>query len=201
MSIREVETHVLKTVEPYFTAVENGHKNFEVRKFDRDFQVGDYLQLTHYDPKTNNLGKYVFRKITYILNDPTYVKSGYVVLGLNDPTIREELKYKGPGKKRIRKKRAKQDKRLKLLPELKKRSFKLLVENKKLKMDRDHDLVFFTNELCKADERIQTLDKLICDSLLENYELEQKLFNLKSEKSIFKRISNFLGIGTPDELN
>ena len=41
--------HNLKCIEPYFTKVAEGVKCFEVRKFDRDFKVGDTLTLQRYD--------------------------------------------------------------------------------------------------------------------------------------------------------
>lgn len=37
--------HILKTVEPYFSAVASGEKTFEVRRNDRAFQKGDILVL------------------------------------------------------------------------------------------------------------------------------------------------------------
>lgn len=37
--------HYLKTVQPYFDAIDQGLKTFEIRKNDRDFKVGDILVL------------------------------------------------------------------------------------------------------------------------------------------------------------
>lgn len=79
--------HQLKTIEPYFSAVKRGDKTFEVRKYDRDFEVGDLLWLTHYNPKTDMLGKVIIKMITYMLTDPAYVKDGYVILGMKDLVI------------------------------------------------------------------------------------------------------------------
>ncbi|PLR99929.1 RNA-binding protein [Bacillus sp. T33-2] len=79
--------HQLKTVEPYFAAVVRGDKTFEVRKFDRDYQIGDFLDLVHYNPETNQLGKRVTRRITYMLTDQPYVPEGYVILGMVDDVI------------------------------------------------------------------------------------------------------------------
>jgi Domain of unknown function (DUF3850) len=83
----DYRVHQLKTVEPYFSAVKSGVKTFEVRKFDRDFQVGDFLMLTLYDPKTNQLGGSVIKRITYMLTDKPYVPDGYVILGIVDDEI------------------------------------------------------------------------------------------------------------------
>lgn len=40
--------HYLKTVEPYYSDVEQGLKDFEVRKNDRPFDIGDVLILQQY---------------------------------------------------------------------------------------------------------------------------------------------------------
>lgn len=75
--------HELKTHPEYFTAVLYGKKNFEVRKDDRDFKVGDDLHLREYNPETQSYtGVSTHRAIQYILKDPQYVKEGYVIMGL-----------------------------------------------------------------------------------------------------------------------
>jgi len=43
--------HVLKTWPVFFADVEAEAKTFEIRKNDRNFQVGDILRLAEYDPK------------------------------------------------------------------------------------------------------------------------------------------------------
>lgn len=40
--------HELKIWPPYYREVVNGVKTFEVRKYDRDFRVGDILILKEY---------------------------------------------------------------------------------------------------------------------------------------------------------
>ncbi len=85
---RDYRVHQLKTVEPYFSAVECGDKTFEVRKFDRDYQIGDLLWLSHYDPNTDKLGRVVIKRITYMLTDKPYVPDGYVVMGIIDDVIK-----------------------------------------------------------------------------------------------------------------
>lgn len=84
---REFRVHQLKTIEPYYSAVVSGNKTFEVRKFDRDFQVGDFLMLTHYDIDKDRLGESVYKIVTYILTDKPYVLDGYVILGMTDGNI------------------------------------------------------------------------------------------------------------------
>jgi len=42
-------THELKILPQYFRELYRGNKTFELRKDDRDYQVGDYLVLREYD--------------------------------------------------------------------------------------------------------------------------------------------------------
>jgi len=73
----------LKTVQPYFDDL--GVKQFEVRKNDRAFEVGQWLQLAEYDATTDSYsGRYVLARISYILDSSDYCKEGYVVLQLAD---------------------------------------------------------------------------------------------------------------------
>ena len=88
-------THRLKIKPEYYQAVFDGRKNFEVRKKDRDFEVGDTLILCEYDPfkysgrggsgKDGFSGRQIAEKITYILDDETYCKEGFVIIGFAQP--------------------------------------------------------------------------------------------------------------------
>lgn len=79
--------HRLKTVQPFFNAVWNGEKLFEVRKNDRDFQPDDHLLLQEYDPARREdeayTGARIICAITYILHGGQFgIEPGYVVLGI-----------------------------------------------------------------------------------------------------------------------
>jgi len=75
--------HDLKLVQPFYDAGYNGSKPFEVRKNDRPYAVGDTLTLAEYDPAAQEyVGPKFVREVTYKLDDPAYVKDGYVILGL-----------------------------------------------------------------------------------------------------------------------
>ena len=73
--------HELKIAPQYFRDVQTGKKGFEVRKFDRLFHIGDLLALNEYDGQCYT-GNSILVYIDYMLSDPEYVKSGYVILGI-----------------------------------------------------------------------------------------------------------------------
>lgn len=83
---REPIVHDLKCWPEFFAAVRDGLKQFEVRKNDRDFRVGDTLRLWEFDPKLNiHTGMYFHRRVTYALTGGQFgVEEGHVVLGLAD---------------------------------------------------------------------------------------------------------------------
>jgi ASC-1-like (ASCH) protein len=59
--------HKLKIQPEYFQAVCSKKKSFEIRNNDRDFQVGDTLQLQEWLYDTQEYtGRVVERKVTYI---------------------------------------------------------------------------------------------------------------------------------------
>ncbi|MFK4941218.1 DUF3850 domain-containing protein [Lactococcus petauri] len=62
-----MKTHELKLDVKYFNEVKNGTKNFEIRKNDRDFKVGDILILKSFMPGLK-----------------TFVKWGEIIDPLND---------------------------------------------------------------------------------------------------------------------
>lgn len=75
-------THVLKIYPEFFDDVKFGRKTFEVRKFDRNYKLGDVLVLKDYDG-FNYSGRFVFVRVVYVLDDPSFCKEGYVILGIS----------------------------------------------------------------------------------------------------------------------
>lgn len=74
-----MKTHRLKIDSKYFDAVRYEVKTFEIRKNDRDFQVGDTLLLSEYkDGKST--GNMVNVVITYITDFEQ--KDDYVVMAI-----------------------------------------------------------------------------------------------------------------------
>ena len=78
-----MKIHVLKILPKYFNEVASINKQFELRKDDRDYKVGDFLLFKEFAD-----GEYTGRsfgcvQISYILrNCPEYgLMDGYCVLG------------------------------------------------------------------------------------------------------------------------
>lgn len=80
-------THTLKTWPVFFQAVEDGTKTFEVRAADRDFRVGDVLDLREYDPDNKvHTGRSTQRQVSYLLSpESEFGFDGFVVLGMVTP--------------------------------------------------------------------------------------------------------------------
>jgi len=75
-----LKIHHLKTVQPFFSEVKNGTKTFELRRNDRDFQVGDEVILQEYDLQNNSFsGQEVRANITYVLKDWARLEEDYCV--------------------------------------------------------------------------------------------------------------------------
>lgn len=77
--------HYCKILPEYFEAVKDGRKKFELRKDDRNYQVGDWIYLQEYDG-TNYTGRSINRQIRYVLrNYEEYgLKDGFCILSLSD---------------------------------------------------------------------------------------------------------------------
>lgn len=75
-------THKLKTLPEFFTAIETGFKNFEIRKNDRGFKCKDTLILQEYNDKTGELtGRQIEATVKYITAFEQ--KPGFVVMAID----------------------------------------------------------------------------------------------------------------------
>ena len=79
-----MKEHSLKLRQPYYADVESGKKTFEIRKADRNYEVGDVLILEEVEC-ANDLsyrftGRNLLRRIVYITD--FMQRAGYVVLGI-----------------------------------------------------------------------------------------------------------------------
>ena len=79
------ETHELKVLPCYFNAQLERRKQFELRKHDRDFCVGDEIKLNEIDQISmgdyQQTGRTAKLRITYILTDFEGIEDGYCLLG------------------------------------------------------------------------------------------------------------------------
>ncbi len=76
--------HQLKILPPYFNAQVEGLKNFEFRKNDRNYKVGDLLALNEVTKDAKQYtGNSLLVEVTYILDVEAHILNGegYVVLG------------------------------------------------------------------------------------------------------------------------
>jgi len=81
--------HELKTWEEYFIAMASGKKNFELRKNDRDFLIGQELLLREYNQQSKTYtGRKLRRKISYLLSgkeaEEFGLKPGYCIMELKE---------------------------------------------------------------------------------------------------------------------
>ena len=76
-------THKLKILPDFFEATLSWDKLFETRKNDRDYKVGDDLELWEWDTDTGTYsGRHIFAGVSYILSDPQFVPVGYITMGI-----------------------------------------------------------------------------------------------------------------------
>ncbi len=74
--------HELKCWSIFFEGVMDRTKNFELRKNDRNFKVGDTIVLMEFEPiEERYTGKIGSRKVKSIIQDFYGLKKGYCILG------------------------------------------------------------------------------------------------------------------------
>ena len=74
--------HYLKINSIYFQSIVNNQKKFEIRKNDRNFQIGDYIYLNEWNFENNSYtGRSVKGKIIYMTDYEQ--KDNYVVFGFD----------------------------------------------------------------------------------------------------------------------
>ena len=75
--------HRLKLASMFFDAVDTGKKSFELRKNDRNYQIGDILEL-HEMSDGEETGRVTEKQVIYILEGFKGLEEGYCILGLNE---------------------------------------------------------------------------------------------------------------------
>lgn len=86
--MRKPKHHDIKILPQYFCKVRGlrcgaGEKNFELRKDDRDYQVGDTVTLHEWEPEKGYTGEQISVVISYVLRDCSEygLMEGYCILG------------------------------------------------------------------------------------------------------------------------
>lgn len=74
--------HSIKCIPPFFQDVKFGNKGFEIRFDDRDYRVGDVLNLQEYIPDQGYTGCEFEVEVTYILREFVGLKEGYVAMAI-----------------------------------------------------------------------------------------------------------------------
>lgn len=75
-----MKIHELKIWPEYFIEIIKGNKTFEIRKNDRNYNVGDKLILNEYHPLGYYTEKKVEAQVTYITNFG--LQENYVCMGI-----------------------------------------------------------------------------------------------------------------------
>lgn len=82
-TVKDDHRHKLKLAKMFFEDVRLGRKSFELRKNDRDYQIGDILELREMD-NGEPTGRVIEKEITYILEGFAGLKEDYCILALAD---------------------------------------------------------------------------------------------------------------------
>lgn len=75
-----MKVHHLKIKQVFFLAKLQGVKPFEIRKNDRDFQIGDKLVLHELDGYGKETGRTITQVISYVFEESEYLQQGYVII-------------------------------------------------------------------------------------------------------------------------
>ena len=81
MKERKVKTHSVKLNVKYYDLVSSRIKNFEVRLNDRDYRVGDWLEM-HEWTGTEYTGRWLTRRIEYMLPLGEFGLKDWVVMAI-----------------------------------------------------------------------------------------------------------------------
>lgn len=84
--------HELKCLQEYFGAKVLGVKNFELRRNDRGFKVGDYLAINEYDGEKYT-GRAILERVDYLLNPNEVMncQGGFVLMGTSAVAIMDKF--------------------------------------------------------------------------------------------------------------
>lgn len=75
--------HRLKIAKMFFDTVDTGKKSFELQKNDRNYQIGDILEL-HEMSNGEETGRVTEKQVIYVLEGFKGLEEGYCILGLSE---------------------------------------------------------------------------------------------------------------------
>lgn len=75
--------HRLKLASMFFDAVDTGKKSFELRKNDRNYKIGDIIEL-HEMNDGEETGRVTEKQVIYVLEGFKGLEEGYCILGLDE---------------------------------------------------------------------------------------------------------------------
>lgn len=79
----EERRHRLKLAKMFFDAVDTGKKTFELQKNDRNYQLGDILEMHEVDAGEET-GRVTIKEVEYILEGFKGLEEGYCILGIKE---------------------------------------------------------------------------------------------------------------------
>ncbi|QJD54486.1 hypothetical protein P9A30_gp44 [Sphingomonas phage Lucius] len=89
-----MNTHELKCHPHFFAAIAAGKKTFEIRRNDRDYRIGDMLNLREYDPTFGHTGRRLSGlEVVYIMQAEDFpaILPGFIIMGLRGvPSMEDE---------------------------------------------------------------------------------------------------------------
>lgn len=97
-----MKQHTLKTWPELFQAVADREKTADLRRNDREFEVGDWLTFAEFDPDERTVdehqvehpGRFTGSEVTFVVThvldgEQWGLQPGFVMLSFRDPTERE----------------------------------------------------------------------------------------------------------------
>lgn len=82
-SLEDQCDHIIKILPKYLDEQLTGNKTFEIRKDDRNYEVGDYIMMKEIDPDSEKFtGRFMIVWVSYLLRGSDFlgVEDGYVAL-------------------------------------------------------------------------------------------------------------------------
>lgn len=93
---RKPVNHVVKSHSMYFALAASGMKDWELRLNDRDYRVGDTMEMHEWAPSPAQFAGWEYtgasikpRRIKLVMSPPFGLQPGYVILSLCGPIIIE----------------------------------------------------------------------------------------------------------------